>query len=86
MSEPDFTGHKGAHITSFTADHGWLAEIRWKDNSTDLVPLIGWAVVAGTIEPVVLLHGRAPALGPDLESMDAELVRLTDRKTDFGWQ
>ncbi|MDQ1602714.1 MAG: hypothetical protein QOE01_559 [Actinomycetota bacterium] len=86
MSEPAFTGHSGAHVDSFAPDHGWLAEIRFEDGTVAHVPLIGWAVVQGTIEPAVLLEGRQPALRLDLAAMGAELVRLTDRKTDFGWQ
>jgi hypothetical protein len=86
MSEPDFTNHSGAHVDSFAPDHGWLAEVRFDDGTTANVPLIGWAVVQGTIEPVVLLEGRQPALRLDLAARGAELVRLNDRKTDFGWQ
>jgi len=86
VPEHDFKGYRGGHITDFAADHGWMAEVRFKDGTTSQVPLIGWAIVQGSIQPVVLLDSRLPALPPDLEEKGADLIRLIDRKTDFGWQ
>jgi hypothetical protein len=86
MPERDFEVHSGGHVTGFAADHGWLAEIRFKDGTTKQVPLIGWAIVRGSLQPVVLLDNRLPTLPPDLEEIGADLIQLTDRKTDFGWQ
>jgi hypothetical protein len=86
MPEHEFLGYHGAHVTGFAPDHGWVAQIRHKDGTTIQVPLVGWAIVEGSIQPVVLLDARAPTLPQALEQMGAELVRLTDRKTDFGWQ
>lgn len=86
MAEKNFVGYQSRHVDSFTPDHGWLAEVRWKDGSTTHVPLIGWAIVQTSIQPVLLLDHRSPAVPGTLEEMGAELVRLTDRKTDYGWQ
>ena len=86
MAEHEFKGYRGAHVEGFAADHGWLAEVRLKDGTTNQVPLIGWAIVQGSIQPVVLLDHRNPMLPADLDDIGAELARLTDRKTDFGWQ
>jgi hypothetical protein len=77
----DFEGYRSPHISSFTPDAGWLAEVRWEDGSIAQVPLIGWAIVQNAIQPVLLLDERRPVVPSDLEDMGAELVRMTARST-----
>jgi hypothetical protein len=79
VSSRDFEGYQSPHITSFTPDSGWLAEVRWEDGTVDQVPLIGWAIVQNAIQPVLLVGERRPALPSDLDGVGAELVRLTAR-------
>ncbi|MGZ4486192.1 MAG: hypothetical protein ACXVXA_18485 [Nocardioidaceae bacterium] len=86
MSSQDFEGFQSPHIVSFAPDRGWLAEVRWEDGTSGQVPMIGWAIVHTSIEPVLLLDDRRPAVLADLEAIGAELVRLTARETVFGGQ
>ena len=86
MPESEFKGYQSPHIVSFTPDHGWLAEVRWKNGTTEQLPVVGWAVVLNAIQPVVLLDQRLPAVPADLEAMTATLLRLIDRTTEFGSQ
>jgi hypothetical protein len=84
MVSGDFEGYRSPHINSFTADSGWLAEVRWEDGTVTQVPLIGWAIVHTAIQPVMLLDERRPAVPADLDDIGAELVRLYAHPTVSG--